>query len=178
MLRDKGVREFVEAAGIVRQQHPAARFLLLGATDADNRSAFTLAQLRAWERSHGVEYLGAADDVRPHIAAAHCVVLPSYREGLPRTLLEAAAMARPTIATQVPGCRSAVEDGRTGLLCAARSGTALADACLRFLELPREAQLALGQAGRRKMEREFDQAIVVSAYRSAIAAALAREPAR
>jgi glycosyltransferase involved in cell wall biosynthesis len=109
------------------------------------------------------------DDVRPAIAEAHCVVLPSYREGAPRTLIEAAAMARPLVATDVPGCRSVVADGETGLLCDVRSAESLAEACLRMLALGPEARAAMGMAGRRKMEREYDQAIVVQAYRDAMA---------
>lgn len=172
MLRDKGVHEFVEAARVVKARHPDARFQLLGAVDSQNRTAIDRATVNEWERSGAIEYLGICEDVREHIARAHCVVLPSYREGAPRTLIEAAAMARPLIASDVPGCRSVVEDGVTGFLCEVRSGESLARACLRFLELPREAQIAMGAAGRSKMQREFDQAHVVEAYRQAISDAL------
>ena len=172
LLRDKGVHEFVAAAQLVKQRHPGARFQLLGAVDARNRTAIDRATVLEWQRAHGIEYLGTCDDVRPHIARAHCVVLPSYREGAPRTLIEAAAMARPLIASDVPGCRSVVEHGATGFLCDVRSGESLAQACLAFLGLPRDARIAMGKAGRAKMEREFDQAYVVDAYRWAIADAL------
>jgi glycosyltransferase involved in cell wall biosynthesis len=168
LLRDKGVYEFVEAARIVKARHPDARFQLLGAVDAQNRTAIGLATVEAWKQSPGVEYLGTSDDVRAHIADAHCIVLPSYREGAPRTLIEAAAMARPLIATDVPGCRSVVDDGVTGFLCEVRSGESLAQACLRFLDLTREEQIALGRAGRAKMQLEFDQAHVIAAYQQAI----------
>ena len=113
-----------------------------------------------------VEYLGTAEDVRPLIAEADCVVLPSYREGAPRTLIEAAAMARPVIATDVPGCRAVVDDKVTGLLCAPRSAECLSQALFAFLDLPHTRRLAMGQAGRRKMEQEFDQDLVIEAYRS------------
>lgn len=171
LLRDKGVREFVEAARIVKSRHPEARFRLLGALDAQNRSAIGRAEIEAWQTEGAIDYLGTCEDVREHIARANCVVLPSYREGAPRTLIEAAAMARPVIASDVPGCRAVVDDGVTGLLCEARSGESLAGACLRFLDLPREKQAALGRAGRQKMEREYDQPLVASAYRDAIAEA-------
>ncbi|MXP13325.1 glycosyltransferase [Altererythrobacter confluentis] len=174
LLRDKGVHEFVEAAGLVKQIHPGARFQLLGAVDAQNRTAIDRVTVTAWEQSGAVEYLGTCDDVREHIAPANCVVLPSYREGAPRTLIEAAAMARPLIATDVPGCRSVVEDGVNGFLCEVRSGKSLAQACLRFLALPREQQAALGRAGRTKMEREFGEARVIAAYRQPIAESLGR----
>lgn len=172
LLRDKGVHEFVAAAQQVKRLHPGARFQLLGAVDARNRTAIDRETVLEWQGTHGIEYLGTCDDVRPHIANAHCVVLPSYREGAPRTLIEAAAMARPLIASDVPGCRSVVEDGVTGFLCEVRSGESLAQACLAFLDLPHDAQIAMGRAGRAKMEREFDQAYVVDAYRQAIADAL------
>ena len=96
------------------------------------------------------------------------MVLPSYREGAPRTLIEAAAMARPLIATDVPGCRSVVDDGVSGILCEVRSGESLAAACISFLGLSREEQAAMGRTGRVKMETAFDQALVVQAYRDAI----------
>lgn len=173
LLRDKGVREYVEAARLVREIHPNARFRLLGAVDAQNRTAIDRAAVERWQRDGTIEYLGTCDDVRPHIAAAHCVVLPSYREGAPRTLIEAAAMARPLIATNVPGCRSVVDDGVTGFLCEARSGESLARACLRFVLLSRGAKIELGKAGRAKMAREFDHARIVAAYSGAIAEAFA-----
>ncbi|WP_284260817.1 glycosyltransferase family 4 protein [Roseicyclus amphidinii] len=169
LLRDKGVLEYVEAAHLVRRIHPEARFRLLGAADAANRSAIGIETVRGWEAEGVIDYLGTTDDVRPAIAEAHCVVLPSYREGAPRTLIEAAAMARPLVATDVPGCRSVVADGETGLLCDVRSAESLAEACLRMIALGPSGRAAMGMAGRRKMEREYDQAIVVQAYRDAVA---------
>ena len=176
LLRDKGVVEFVEAAKIVRERYPAARFQLIGAADAENRTAISLAEMRQWERSHGVEYLGPVDDVRPHIAAAHCVVLPSYREGAPRTLIEAAAMARPVITTDVPGCRGVVDVGRTGFLCAPRDATELSAACLNFLSLARQARIEMGTSGRQKMEREYNHDLITAAYRETLRAFVLDEP--
>jgi glycosyltransferase involved in cell wall biosynthesis len=168
VLRDKGVLEYVEAARIVRQRHPEARFQLLGAVDAENRTAIDLATVQSWGASHGVEYLGTSADVRTEITAAHCVVLPSYREGAPRTLIEAAAMARPLITTDVPGCRSVVDHGVNGLLCTPRSAESLADACLTLLAMPPRSREEMGRAGRRKMVREYDEVLVVKAYRDAL----------
>ena len=173
LLRDKGVVEYAQAARLVRARHPDARFRLLGALDADNRSTIPHAMLREWEAEGIIDYLGTAPDVRPAITEAHCVVLPSYREGAPRTLIEAAAMARPVIATDVPGCRAVVDNGHTGLLCAPRNGDALADACLQFLNIPPAARTAMGQAGRVRMERDYDEALVIKAYLAAIARGLA-----
>jgi len=168
LLRDKGVLEYAEAARRLRISHPQARFRLLGATGSANRSAIGADTVKAWQDEGIIEYLGTTDDVRPHIAAASCVVLPSYREGAPRTLIEAAAMSRPLIATDVPGCRAVVDDGRNGYLCAVKDGASLADACARFLALTPDDRSAMGRAGRSKMEQEFDQALVATAYLSAI----------
>lgn len=168
VLRDKGVEEYVAAARSVKATSPHTRFQLLGAIDAANRTAINGATVKSWQDDGSIEYLGTADDVRPHIAAAHCVVLPSYREGAPRTLIEAAAMARPLIATDVPGCRSVVDDGISGLLCEARSGESLAAACLEFLALPHAQRSKMGREGRAKMEAEYDEAFVIKAYRKEI----------
>ena len=168
LLRDKGVVEFVEAARLVNAAGAVARFRLLGALGAENRTAIPPETVAAWQAEGVVEYLGQTDDVRPFIAAATCVVLPSYREGAPRTLIEAAAMARPLIATDVPGCTAVVEHGTTGFLCAVRDAGALAGAIRQFLSLDPTARAQMGQAGRRKMEREFDQALVADAYRAAL----------
>lgn len=170
LLRDKGVFEFVEAARILRNVHPNIRFQLLGELAAANRSAISRATLDGWLQEGVVEYLGTVEDVRPVIANADCVVLPSYREGAPRALIEAAAMARPIIATDVPGCRAVLDDGISGLLCKVRDATDLAAVLLRFLDLPREVRACMGQAGRRKMEQEFDQRRVVQAYREVVSA--------
>ena len=150
LLRDKGVLEYVAAARKVKSVHPRARFQILGAVDAANRTAIDAATVKSWQEEGVIEYLGTADDVRPHIAAAHCVVLPSYREGAPRTLIEAAAMARPLIATDVPGCRSVVDDGVTGYLCKVRDGDDLARSMDTFLALPRaeRAQHGTCRAGK------------------------------
>lgn len=174
LLRDKGVVEFVEAARTIRATLPSARFQLLGALGADNVSAIDAKTLKAWTDEGVVEYLGTTQDVRPHIASAHCIVLPSYREGAPRTLIEAAAMARPVIATDVPGCRSVVERDISGFLCQPRSAESLTAAMRRFLDTHQEARITMGRAGRKHMEKHFDEAFVVSAYREAIAAAKAK----
>lgn len=168
LLRDKGVLEFVDAARRVKARHPQARFQLLGAVGSENRSAIGRETLDAWVTEGVVEYLGTTNDVRPVIAAASCVVLPSYREGAPRTLIEAAAMARPLIATDVPGCRAVVDRHVSGYLCDVKSAQSLADAIGRFLALTPEAQHTMGAAGRAKMEREFDQRLVIDAYREAL----------
>jgi glycosyltransferase involved in cell wall biosynthesis len=169
LLRDKGVGEYAEAARLLQERNPQAVFALLGPLGANNRSAISAETLAAWRTEGLVEYLGETDDVRPFIAEADCVVLPSYREGAPRTLLEAAAMGRPVIATDVPGCRQVVEAEVTGLLCRAQDAGSLAEACQRFLDMPDATRAAMGQAGRDRVEALYRQEIVIDAYRSALA---------
>lgn len=168
ILRDKGVREFVEAARQLRLRHPDWRFCLLGPIDEGNRSGISEAELASWVKEEVVEYLGQAADVRPHLASSTAVVLPSYREGLPRSLLEAAAMARPLIATDVPGNRQIVEHGINGLLCEARSHASLADAMETVGLMDPERREAMGNHGRSKVEREFSEQRVFEAYLDAI----------
>ena len=168
LLRDKGLIEFAEAARLLRPAWPEAQFAILGFAGSDNRSAVPIAEVERWQREGIVEYLGDSADVRPFLRDADCVVLPSYREGLPRSLLEAAAMARPMIATDVPGCRELVAHGDNGLLCEARSPASLAAAMEAMLRLGPEERQAMGRRGRQRVERQFDQQIVVDAYLEAL----------
>jgi glycosyltransferase involved in cell wall biosynthesis len=169
LLRDKGVAEFVDAARELRQDLPHARFQLLGPIDPGNRTGVSRTELDAWVTEGVIEYLGVTDDVRPFIAAATAVVLPSYREGMPRVLLEAGAMARPAIASDVPGCRDIIEDGVNGYLCQARDASSLAGAMRRMAELPAAQGLAMGDAARRRVQREFSEELVVETYLKALA---------
>lgn len=168
MLRDKGVLEFVQAARALRHEFPQARFQLLGAADAANRTAITQRELDAWQAEGIIEYLGESDDVRERIAAADCVVLPSYREGIPRVLLEGAAMGRPLVATDVPGCREIVREGINGMLCAVRSAEGLAAAMRRIIQADPAARMALGAAGRALAEQNYDEQQVIVAYCAAL----------
>lgn len=172
LLRDKGVVEFVDAARAIRTEHPDVRFQILGAVDAANRTAIGRDVLADWLAEGVVTHLGEAEDVRSAIAAADCVVLPSYREGMPRALLEGAAMAKPLIATRVPGCVEVAREGENALLCEVRDARSLADAMRRMIDLPAERRRAMGQAGRRIAVTEFGDAIVADRYVAAIEAAL------
>ncbi|WP_072341278.1 glycosyltransferase family 4 protein [Devosia enhydra] len=175
MLRDKGVEEFVEAARQVRAVMPAARFQLLGFLDVENRTAIARSTVEQWVAEGVVEYLGVTDDVRPFIAASDCVVLPSYREGTPRTLLEAMAMGRPLVATDVPGCRETVDDGVNGWLCRVKDAADLAEKMLRMARASPESRAEMGRQSRLKAEREFDERIVIDAYLKAIDEAMAKK---
>lgn len=164
LLGDKGVREYVEAARRIRAQHSGWRFQLLGDIDPGNRSGISADELRQWISDGMIEHLGHAEDIRPHIARSSVVVLPSYREGLPRSLLEGAAMARPLIATDVPGNRQLIEHGVNGLLCEARNAGSLAEAMLHFGSIGPDLRVRMGMAGRALVEREYGVERVVGAY--------------
>lgn len=164
LVRDKGVVEFIEAARMLREELPDARFQLLGGPDEGHRTAIPLADVNRWAGEGLIEYLGPTEDVRPFIASASAVVLPSYREGLPRSLLEGAAMGRPVIGADVPGCREVVEDGANGYLCRVRDSSSLADALQRFARLPDEERAAMGVVARRTVEKKFSEELVVRAY--------------
>jgi len=160
LLKDKGIYEFVEAARRVREEYPGSEFLLLGRRDERNPSVVSKEDLEKWQSEGVVEWLGEVEDVRPIMAMADVVVLPSYREGVPRSLLEAAAMGKPSITTDAVGCRDAVEHGHTGLLVPVKDSTALADAMKDMIDNP-AMRLQMGREGRQRVEREFDEKIVV-----------------
>jgi glycosyltransferase involved in cell wall biosynthesis len=173
MLWDKGVGEYVEAARSLKQRHPQLRFALLGFLDVQNPAAISREQVDAWVAEGVVEYWGTSDDVRPDIARADCVVLPSYREGTPRTLLEAAAMARPLVTTDAVGCREVVDDGVNGFLCEVRSADSLAEGMEKVVRLSPAQRSGMGVAGRNKMVSEFDEQKVIRAYMQTIESTLA-----
>lgn len=154
LLASKGIREYAEAASRIRRSHPHAKFLLVGWYD-DNPDSLPQAEVDDWIGRGIVEFLGRLEDVRPAIAQADVYVLPSYREGAPRTVLEAMAMGRPIITTDVPGCREMVVEGVNGFLVPARDANAVAQAMRRFLE---DSSLAarMGPESRRMAEARFD----------------------
>jgi glycosyltransferase involved in cell wall biosynthesis len=168
LLRDKGIVEFVDAARIVRTTWPDVEFHMLGFLDVENRTAISRAEVDQWQQEGTVRYLGAAADVRPYLARASVVVLPSYREGMPRSLLEAAAMAKPLIATDVPGCTEIARAHVNGILCQPRDARSLAEAMISMLELDSAARQKMGQRSREIAEQEFDTAIVEDRYLAAI----------
>lgn len=154
LLRDKGIVEYVEAAKILKRRYGEARFMLLGWID-ENPAAISKKELDAWVRSGVIEYYGRQEDVRPYIAQANVYVLPSYREGMPRTVLEAMAMGRPIVTTDVAGCRETVVPGRNGFLVPARDPCALAAAMERFILHPEMIE-AMGRQSRKIAEEKFD----------------------
>lgn len=154
LLKEKGVYDYVEAARIVRSRHPEARFLLLGSIDL-NPGSIAEEEVHAWVEEGLIEWPGHVSDVKPWIAKASVFVLPSYREGLPRSTQEAMAMGKPVITTDVPGCRETVEHGVNGFMVPVRDPGALAKAMLAFIDSPGLA-IPMGRASRRKAEQTFD----------------------
>ena len=168
LLWDKGIREYVEAAKIVKSQFPSIRFKILGFLGVDNRTSVPKEAVENWVEKGLIEYLGSTSDIRPFIEDVDCVVLPSYREGTPRSLLEAAALSRPIITTDVPGCRQTIDDEVSGFLCQVRDSADLAAKMIQYLELSPDEQRAMGDMGRKKMENEYAVSIVVESYLEAI----------
>ncbi len=164
LIIDKGIYEYIEAIRLLRNEGIPARFALLGAIDEVHSRGIRRSELEEWVREGLVEYLGVTDDVRPYIQSADCIVLPSYREGTPRTLLEAASSSKPIIATRVPGCQDVVTDKFNGLLCDVRSAGDLARKMKIMAFLDRETLKAWGENGRRKVEKEFAEKLVIDKY--------------
>jgi len=161
-LWDKGVGEFVEAAKRLQAEGTDVRFVLVGGRDEENPTAIPADTLTAWQRAGVIEWWGQRDDMADVLRQATIVCLPSYREGLPKVLLEAAACAKPIVATDVPGCRDVVEPGTTGLLVPSHDAAALADA-LRTLLSDTALRERMGREARRRVAAQFSLAAVQSA---------------
>lgn len=192
LVKDKGLIEYVQAAQILsakeggeqkqendtttkqdsgyesRITNHQAEFCILGAFYHGNPTAITKGEMQAWEEEGSVKYLGTSDDVKSLITEADCVVLPSYREGLSRVLLEAASMAKPIITTNVPGCQEVVEDGFNGYLCNKKDSNSLAKQMKKMIALSADQRKEMGENGRKKVTKEFDEKIVIEKYIKAI----------
>jgi glycosyltransferase involved in cell wall biosynthesis len=163
LLLDKGVNEFVAAARLAAGDASGLKWVLAGSLDSGNPASVAASQLAQWQQEGVVDYVGEQSDIAALYRQAHIVVLPSYREGLPKSLIEAAACCRAVVTTDVPGCRDAIEPGVTGLLVPARDAQALADAVLR-LATDAGLRRQMGLAGRQLAEQEFDIHKVVQAH--------------
>jgi glycosyltransferase involved in cell wall biosynthesis len=162
--------EYVEAASILKDQFPNAEFHIIGPLWTGNKKSLTVTEdeLNSWLARKWIVYHDKQKDIRPFVADADCVVMPSYREGMSNVLLEAASMARPLIATNVTGCRDIVEDGVNGLLCKVKDGKDLAEKMKQMMDIPAAQRQIMGQKGREKMIREFDKRKVIEIYLQAI----------
>lgn len=155
LLTEKGVSEFCEAAGQLRAEQPTARFIAVGPHDPSLPHSCSVDDLQRWKQEGSVEFIGGVTDVRPWIAQCSVFVLPSYREGTPRSVLEAMSMQRPIITSDAPGCRETVEDGVNGFLVAPRASEPLLDAMRRFVEQPTLVP-KMAKASRALVERHYD----------------------
>ena len=160
LLYDKGVKEFVEAAKIIKLRHPKTQFWLVGELDPDNPATVEKDELIEWVDSDIVYYHGFQRDVRPFISKSDCVVLPSYREAIPRTITEAMAMAKPVITTDTAGCREAVEEGVNGYLAKLRDAEDLAKLMQKIISLSQEERKSMGQSGRDIVMHQFDDRLI------------------
>lgn len=156
MLRDKGIFDFVEAAQLLKARVPSVEFILAGPIDPDNRSSIPPAQIDTWVRDRQVTWLGQVNDMAALYKTADIACLPSYREGLPKSLLEAAACGLPIVTTNVPGCRETIRDGETGLLVPPHDPAALAQSLMTLIDSP-DLRREMGHAGRRLAETRFGQ---------------------
>lgn len=164
LITDKGILEFVEAAKKLKSSGMQAKFQLLGAKDPKHKRGIEVSVIDEWVKAGTVEYLGTTKDVRHFIQQADCIVLPSYREGTPRTLLEASSSAKPIVTTDVPGCHHVVKHQYNGLLCKLKDADDLASKMLEMANYDDETLRKMGQNGRAKMETEYDEKIVAEKY--------------
>lgn len=159
LLKDKGIEEYFEMAKVIKAKYPTTEFQILGNVEGPFQE-----QLNNLTRTGIIKHLGSTSDVRPYIGAVECTIMPSYHEGMSNVNLESAANGRAVITTNVPGCRETVEDGLTGIIVNPKDIKALIDGVERFLSLTYEEKKQMGIEGRKKVEKEFDRQIVISAY--------------
>lgn len=164
LIYDKGVVEYVNAVKKLKDQGVNARFQLLGATDTAHKRGIDSTTIQQWIKDETIEYLGHVDDVSNYISNASCIVLPSYREGTPRTLLEGASMGKPLIATDVPGCTNVVQHEYNGYLCKQKDAEDLAEKMERMLLQDSEKLSEMGRNSRSMVEERFDESIVIKKY--------------
>jgi glycosyltransferase involved in cell wall biosynthesis len=172
MLADKGLNELITAVHMLNAGGLKCNLWLSGFADVENVSAISDAQLTEWAQDTAIEWLGPNDSMEALYADADCVVLPSYREGMPRSLLEAGAMGLPVVATDVPGCRNIVEDGYNGLLCEVKSSESLMQAMQKLLAMGGEERSAMGENGRSLVTEKYGEHLVVGATMRAVDSAV------
>jgi glycosyltransferase involved in cell wall biosynthesis len=168
LISDKGVLEYVEAVKKLKENGFQATFQILGAKDPEHKRGIKTQVIDEWINSRTIDYLGTTNDVRQFIREADCIVLPSYREGTPRTLLEAASSSKPIIATDVPGCNHVVIHNFNGLLCKLKDPADLADKMQEIAGLEDEKLKQFGINGRLKMQAEYDESFVINKYLRAL----------
>lgn len=175
VLYDKGFNEYLEAAKLIKAQRNDVEFQLLGAIDSGNPSGVPQSVVEEAVKDGFINYLGTTSDVLPIIREADCMVLPSYREGISRVLMEAASMEKPIIATNVTGCREVINDGETGFLCKLKSSMDLAHKMANIINMPESARVEMGKKGRIKVIEEMDLEKIIDIYDYKIATVLGEE---
>lgn len=168
LIHDKGILEYIDAIKLLKEKGVEANFQILGNKDTEHKRGIPEELINDWINNNIIEYLGSTDDVRPFINKADCIVLPSYREGTPRSLLEAASSAKPIIATNVAGCTNVVENNVNGFLCNVKDASDLATKLEDMIKLPKERINEMGSASRKLVEDRFDEKIVIDSYRNTI----------
>ena len=164
MLWDKGIGELIESTRILKKRHPLVKVKFVGMIDNENPTGISGLEIQEWQQEGLIEYLGETTDVRPYLEDCDCVILPSYREGIPKALLEAAAMELPAIATDVPGCRDVIEEGVTGFLVKARDTHFLVERMEDVVKMSGAQRKEMGRNARRKVIREFSESVVTKTY--------------
>jgi glycosyltransferase involved in cell wall biosynthesis len=168
LLVEKGVGEYCMAASLVKAKYKHVEFRLIGYLDESHSRSVKKSEIEEWTKLGIIDYQPYTDHIREEMIKADCVVLPSYREGTPRTLLEAAAVGRPLIATDVPGCREVVKDQVNGLLCKPKNADSLAESMDHFLKLTTEKTAEMANQSRKIAEEVFDETIVIKSYHDRI----------
>jgi glycosyltransferase involved in cell wall biosynthesis len=167
-LYDKGVLEYVNAAREVKEKLPDCVFNVMGYVNVNNPAAVSKEQVDQWVGEQVIHYLGSKEDIRSTLLENDCVVLPSYREGMSKVIMEAASLGLPVIVTDIPGCKELVDDGRTGFLCRVKDSSDLAEKIKMFINLSQEERSNMGNAGREKMIKEFRVDLILSIYKQKV----------
>ena len=164
IIADKGIYELIEAAEIIKKEYSNVTFILMGMLGVKNRTSISKSEVDNWVNNGVIEFIPFKEDIRSFLSDSHLVVLPSYREGTPKTLIEAASMAKPLIATDVPGCREVVIHEVNGFLCEVKNSGSLAEAIKRFIKLDYSDKIQMGLKSRELAERKFDIKKVNNSY--------------
>ncbi|MBI28661.1 MAG: N,N'-diacetylbacillosaminyl-diphospho-undecaprenol alpha-1,3-N-acetylgalactosaminyltransferase [Alphaproteobacteria bacterium MarineAlpha5_Bin11] len=173
-LWDKGIYELIKAIRIVKKNNNNVKFNFLGFIEKDNPRGIPENQINEWINEGLINYLGKTDDVRQHIIDSDCVLLPSYREGMPRSLIEAAAIGRPLIASNVAGCKDLIKEDLNGYLCKVKNYQDLCNKLNNFISLPFKERLFMGKESRKIIENKFNEELIIDIYNKAIKSAFER----